>query len=78
MITSVSCVGGCCFKYHKQYARGVEVLPFIDSYRSVYTRCCGDQASSAQYNQVHKSEVGPQSNMASNLNSTGYGTYQNL
>ena len=63
ILTLVACIGGCVFKYVKLHARGVEVLPFIDQYRSWYGRFCnksGDASSVPYKGVVFQSGVGPQ------------------
>lgn len=41
LITLTACMGGCAFKYNRQGARGLEMLPFVDTYRRVYNKAVG-------------------------------------
>lgn len=59
ILTVVACIGGCIFKYVKLHARGVEVIPFIDTYRNLYSRFKG--TDNVPYKGVvFQSGVGPQ------------------
>jgi hypothetical protein len=46
ILTTIACTGGCIYKYSKLHARGIEVLPFIDNYRTWYARYCGKVCNS--------------------------------
>jgi hypothetical protein len=59
ILTLVACIGGCIFKYVKLHARGVEIVPFIDTYRNVYARFKGTESTPYQ-GVVFQSGVGPQ------------------
>ncbi len=91
LLVSFACVGGCLFNRYKRHMYGWDCIPFIDTYRGWYDRCC-HKDQSASY-QVHGSDVGPQAQFDAQIHepvayaaaparpaaSTGaYGSYQSM
>lgn len=93
LLTLFGCMGGCAFKYVKLHARGVEVIPGIDTWRGLYARCKNGGGAAPGYDGVvYKSSVGPQSQFdapiqdqhaatagaSSASSSNPFGSYQNI
>jgi hypothetical protein len=38
LLTVFGCIGGCLFKFARQGARGMEMVPFIDTWRSLWAK----------------------------------------
>lgn len=83
LVVTVACMAGCVFNYVKKHQRGWDILPFIDTYRAIYDRCCNRGQSS--FNAVGKSTVGPQAQFDAPIHepshtagTNSYGSYQSI
>jgi hypothetical protein len=80
LLLSVGCMAGCAFKYYRLHARGMDVIPGIDTWRGLYSRVCNRDGPGYD-NVVYKSSVGPQAQFdqaGSNDSNPFKSSYQNL